>query len=154
MKVQKSFALLFALLTGGLFLFTDTSRAEQAPIRWVVKNDQEVNRLQAERLYFEAARRIALRHGSPQQKLRPPLVIRVGEPCPDPEINEACLGSLQGELYIPEWNEASPGYVVQAALKLSLLALMPREELEDVTLDVVTEDVQNFLDVYSALKPN
>jgi hypothetical protein len=141
-----------ALLGSGFFLFIGTAQAQEAPIHWIVQDGYEANREQAERLYFDAARWVEDRFGSPGEELRPPLHIHVGEPCPDPEVSGACQGSLLGELYIPEWNEDSPGYIVQATILMSLLELMPREDLREATLELLQEDSNNFLDVSTVLK--
>lgn len=144
MRKQK----VFALLASGLFLCVTTLQAEQPPIQWIVKDGHEAstNKLQAERLYLAACQWVEDRFGSPNQAIRPSLTIHVGEPCPDPSIAGSCQGSWLGELYIPEWDVASPGDVVQIALTMSLLELVPRQELRDVTLELLSEDVRHFLD--------
>ena len=143
MKALKFFALLWC----GFILFMGSSKAEEAPIRWIVKEGHEANRAQAERLYLDAVRLVEDRFGSPEVELRPTLFIHVGEPCPDPEVSGACQGSWIGELFIPEWDKDSPGYVVQATLLMSLLELMPQEELREATLELLREDMNNFFDV-------
>ena len=137
---------LFLLLATGLCLFAAEMQAEQPPIRWIVKEGHEVNKLQTERLYLEATQWIENRFGSPNQVLRPALTIRVGEPCPDPAISAACQTSKLGELYIPKWDDGAPGYVVQATLTMSLLQLLSRQEVRDVTRNLLTDDARNFLD--------
>ena len=138
---------LFALLCSSFILFMGSSKAEEAPIRWIIEEGHEANRAQAERLYFDAVRWVEDRFGFQEEDLRPTLYIHVGEPCPDPEVSGACQGSFLGELYIPEWNEDSPGYVVQSTLLMSLLELMPQEDLREVTLELLREDINNFFDV-------
>jgi hypothetical protein len=135
---------LFALLFIPSFLPIAT-QAEEPPIRWVVKDGQNVNRPQGERLYLEAVRWIEDRYESPVP-LRPHLTIRVGERCPDTKITGACMGPWPGDLYLPEWDEAAPGYIVQATLKASLQQLLSNEDVRQVTVDLLTEDVSNFLD--------
>ena len=141
---------LFALLATVVFLFSSAVRAQEAPIHWVVQDGHEANKARAERLYFAAVQWVEDQFGSPEQTLRPELTIRVGESCPDPEIAGACQGSWLGELYIPDWDRASAGHVVQATLTLSLLELMSRQDLRNVTEELLTEDVQNFLDIWAA----
>jgi len=121
-------------------------KAEELPIRWIVKEGHDVNKLQAERLYLEATRWIENRFGSPKQVLRPALTIHVGEPCPDPAISKACQTTRLGDLYIPKWDNGSAGYIVQATLMSSLLDLMSREELRTVALELIDDDFSNFLD--------
>jgi hypothetical protein len=142
---------LCALLTGSLFL-APALRAEKASIYWVVSNGQKVNRVQAERLYEEARRWVEERFGPTAEPIRPSLTVHVGEPCPNPEISGACQGGLS-ELYLPKWDGGSPGYIVQAVIRLSLQELMSLNELKDVTLDLVTEDLQTFVDAEAAAKP-
>jgi hypothetical protein len=138
---------LFPLVASALFLLASKMPAETPPIQWIIKEGHEVNRLKAERLYLEACRWVEIRHGLPEQKLRPPLVIHVGETCPDSKIDGACLSSLQGELYLPKWDETAPGYVLQAVLKASLLELLSSDELKDVAEALLTDDLRTYLDV-------
>lgn len=137
---------LFLLLVAGLSLFAAEMKAEDLPIRWIVKQGHEANKLQVERLYLEATGWIEDRFGSPKQILRPGLTIHVGESCPDPGIAGACQTAQLGEVYIPEWDEGAPGYIVQATLVASLHQLMSRQELHQVTRDLLTADAANFLD--------
>ena len=143
---------LFALLASGLFLFAGAVQAEEPPIRWIVKDGHEANRERASRLYFEATRWVEDRFGSADRKLRPHLTIHVGEECPDPEISGACQSSGLGDLYIPEWNQASAGHVVQAALTMSLLELMTIGDVRGVTKELLAEDVNNFFDISQVAK--
>lgn len=137
---------LFALLACGLFLCGTAVKAEELPIRWVVQDGYKANKLQAGRLYLEACRWVEDHYGSKGQTIRPALTIRVGESCPDPAIKGACLGSWSGDLYIPKWDKASPGDVVQVTLSMSLLELMSRQQRWDVTRNLLADDVRNFLD--------
>jgi hypothetical protein len=41
---------------------------------------------------------------------------------------------------------------VQATILMSLLELMPREDLREATLELLQEDSNNFLDVSTVLK--
>jgi len=143
MRKQK----LFVLLAAGLSLLAAEMKAEEPPIRWIVKDGHKVNKLQAERLYFEAIRWVEDRYGSPKQMIRPILAIHVGESCPDPKITGSCQGSWFGDLYIPVWDKAAPGYVVQATLMMSLLELMSRQDLREVTRELLADDARNFWDV-------
>jgi len=142
-----------ALLTIGLFLFAASLHAEQPAIYWVVKDGQEVNRSQAERLYREACRWVEERFGPTEQPIRPSLTVYVGEPCPDPEISGSCQGSWLGELYIPKWDDGGAGYIVQAALRLALQELVTQDQMKQVTRDLVIEDSQTFVDVQAMTKP-
>jgi hypothetical protein len=137
---------LFFLLVAGLSFFAAEMKAEQLPIRWFVKEGQEVNRPQIERLYLEATRWIEGRFGSSKRAIRPALTIRVGEPCPDLGIVGPCQDSWRGDVYIPQWDDGAPGYVVQATLTMSLLQLLSREELRDVTVSLLMHDARTFLD--------
>ena len=46
------------------------------------------------------------------------------------EISGACLRPVLGELYIPRWDEASPGAIIQATFATALLQLMDRQEVQ------------------------
>jgi len=48
----------------------------------------------------------------------------VGESCPNPHIEGACMNPALGELYLPKWDEESPGALVQATLAAALFQLI------------------------------
>jgi hypothetical protein len=120
--------------------------ADQPRLRWVVRDGVHVDRAQAERLYGGAIRAIERRFGAEPQAVRPDITIYVGELCPDPGVEGACLSPATAELYVPEWDAAAPAAVTQATLTLGLLRLMPPEELLDVTKTLLDEEARDFVD--------
>jgi len=138
-------------LLGICFSFTiaglaaDSSQ-ERSHLNWIVTEEQEVDKPQALRLYLEACRWIENRFALGGRTIRPTLTVHVGETCPDAEIAGACVSASSGHLYLPKWDIASPGAIVQATLAVALLQLMDRDEMSRVVKVLLAEDARDFVD--------
>jgi hypothetical protein len=143
-----------AMLAFGFLLSVAAPAGDRVHIRWVITPDQneKVERSRAERLYDEACRWIEDRFDANGEAIRPRLSVHVGEACPDRQLRGACLSPASGVLYIPEWNEASPGHIIHATVVVGLLQLLEREDMRGVVNFLLTRDAHNFLDAESAVR--
>jgi len=138
-------------LVAGLFFAVGASAADRVNINWVVKPDQEerIDRAMVERLYNEACRWVEEHFDSNGKLVRPSLTVHVGEPCPNEELPQACLNAASGEVYLPEWDETSPGMVIQATIIVGMMKLVDKNDLRNVVRNLWEQDSRNFVSAKS-----
>ncbi|MBI4460851.1 MAG: hypothetical protein HY648_12445 [Acidobacteria bacterium] len=166
-------ARLISLLTlGGIFLAAVVSRAGEsipaadadatpavartnvACVTWSGDEEQEVNKIQGERLYFEATRWIEARFGSQSKRLRPCITVYIGKACPDSRIAGACANPVLGAVFVPRWEKTSIALVVQGILTSAILQLVTPMELTEVSKNLYLQDLRDYFDVLAEHKPD
>ena len=135
------------LIVIGLFFAVGASAEERGNINWIVKPEQEerIDRPMVERLYSEACRWVEEHFDSGGRAIRPNLTVHVGESCPNEEIPQACLSAASGEVYLLEWDEASPGMIIQATIIVGMMRLIDKKDLRNVVQNLRDQDARNFV---------
>ncbi len=136
------------LLGAVLFLALGMEARGESPrdypcLHWEIKDGLKVNRQRAERLCEAASKWVEKNVVEGEQRVRPCLTVKVGEPCPDGTNRAACLTLGERMVYLEKWDEFSAGFVAQACL----LAVF-HEVVVHVAQEIIEEDFRAYLDVY------